>query len=229
MSRVASEFDPNITHPLYFMRKGLFNEVKKHSGELTGKLLDFGCGTKPYKACFKVDEYIGIDYENEGHPHDAEPIDYFYDGEHLPFKDAEFDSVFSSEAVEHVFNLPHILCEIHRVMKPGGKLLITCPFVWNEHETPNDYARYTLYALRDLLQNCGYTVVTEVRSGNFIEVLTQLNILCFTPFFYKVPFLWRIFVPVYCTIVNLLGLFFAFILPTRKDLYLSNVVMAVKN
>ena len=45
---------------------------------LNGVLLDFGCGSKPYSSLFKVDEYNGVDFENEGHPHDNEQIDIFF-------------------------------------------------------------------------------------------------------------------------------------------------------
>ena len=98
--------------------------------------MDFGCGTKPYRTFFQVEEYVGVDFENPGHPHDNEQIDIFYDGKNIPLPDGYFDSVLSSEVFEHVFNIDEVLAEINRVMKSDGKLLITCPFAWNEHEVP---------------------------------------------------------------------------------------------
>ena len=53
--------------------------------------MDFGCGSKPYKSLFNVEEYLGVDYYNEGHPHENEQIDVFYDGKNLPFPDNYFD------------------------------------------------------------------------------------------------------------------------------------------
>ncbi len=52
--------------------------------------MDFGCSSKPYASLFKVDEYVGVDYDNEGHPHQNEEIDVFYNGKELPSLDEYF-------------------------------------------------------------------------------------------------------------------------------------------
>ncbi|MBK8311763.1 MAG: class I SAM-dependent methyltransferase [Chitinophagaceae bacterium] len=109
-----------------------------------------GCGSKPYKSLFNVNEYVGVDYHGQGHSHENEQIDVFYDGVLLPFPDNYFDSVFSTEVFEHVFNLEEMILEIKRVMKPGAKILVTCPFAIPEHEQPNDYARYSSFGLKHL-------------------------------------------------------------------------------
>ena len=75
-----------------------------------------------------MEEYIGIDVDQSGHPHDNEDIDIFYDGKRIPFSDNYFDSVLSSEVFEHVFNLNELMMEISRVTKKGGKLLITVKY-----------------------------------------------------------------------------------------------------
>ena len=71
-------------------------------------MMDFGCGSKPYKSLFNVNEYVGVDYHGQGHSHVNEQIDVFYDGVLLPFPDNYFDSVFSTEVFEHVFNLENL-------------------------------------------------------------------------------------------------------------------------
>jgi SAM-dependent methyltransferase len=173
-----------------------------------------------------------VDYASEGHPHDDEPVDIFYDGKTLPFPAQHFDAVFSTEVFEHVFNLEEILLEIHRVMKPGGKILITCPFVICEHEEPNDYARYTIFALRSLFEKSGFKVLTVDKTGNHVEAIMQLKITYaakhLLPVVRKIPVLrsaLRLFV---YSSMNLYALFLSYILPRRKDLYLNNIFVCEK-
>ena len=122
---VKYEFNPNIFYSGYILRKKLLLAINKYSGFMQGKMMDFGCGSKPYKSLFNVNEYVGVDYQGQGHSHENEQIDVFYDGVSLPFPDNYFDSVFSTEVFEHVFNLEEMILEIKRVMKPGAKILVT--------------------------------------------------------------------------------------------------------
>src|SRR5450432_2552460 len=175
---VPENFNPAMSNSLYFVRKGLFDKISQYAPSLQGRLLDFGCGAKPYKSLFNhVSEYIGVDYNSEGHTHNNEKIDFYYDGITLPFENESFDCLFSSEVFEHVFNLPQILPEINRVLKPGAKLLITCPFAWEEHEIPVDYARYTRFALTDMLAKNNFRTVTIDKSGDYRTALHQMKIV----------------------------------------------------
>ena len=100
-------------------------------------VLDFGCGSKPYESLFKnANSYIGIDLEASGHSHQDSKVDVFYDGKTIPFPDEHFDAVVCFEVLEHVFNIKEIIQELNRVLKPNGKLLISVPFAWDEHEVP---------------------------------------------------------------------------------------------
>lgn len=229
---VSKEFRPSFFHPYYFIRTQLFKSVKKHSHNLKGRLLDFGCGSKPYKDFFAVTEYIGVDFVNEGHPHDHEQIDVYYDGKTIPFPDNSFDSILSSEVFEHVFNLPEILVELNRVLKPGGKILITCPFVWKEHELPHDYARYTLFALKDLLEKNNFIVRTTDKSGNFMQVISQLTVLYFYDTGYsivkRIPIIREIFKTLFVFLPNLGGAIVSELLPPKNQVYFNNIVVAEK-
>lgn len=229
---IGAEFKPSLFHPYYFIRKGLFAKLIQYTPVLRGRLLDFGCGSKPYKSFITVDEYIGVDFENEGHPHENEQIDIFYDGKTIPVEADYFDSALTSEVFEHVFNLEEVLKELHRVLKPGAPLLITCPFVWKEHEVPNDFARYTHFALKHMLEKAGFRIRTLDKSGNFIEVMFQLRALYFFdnwyPKFKPIPlvgFLFRLF---FFAIPNAVGSLFSKLFPRNKQLYLNNIVIAEK-
>lgn len=216
-------------NPFYFIRRSLFLNIKEVAPKLSGRLLDFGCGRKPYENLFSVTEYIGIDMEQTGHEHKNSKIDVFYDGKNIPFPAESFDSVFCSEVFEHVFNLEEIIVEIKRVMKSGGKMLITVPFVWNEHEVPYDFGRYTSFGLRHLLEKNGFEIMELRKSGNFARVNFQLWALYFYSIINTkntaVDFLLRM---LFIIPINVIGTILLPLFPKNKTLYFNNVVLAVK-
>ena len=87
----------------YFARKGLYQNISALIPYLKGKLLDVGCGTKPYKSICSVEEYIGLEINDEVNRNHSF-ADAFYDGKTIPFEDKTFDSVMSNQVFEHVFN-----------------------------------------------------------------------------------------------------------------------------
>jgi SAM-dependent methyltransferase len=225
-------FDPDITFPSYFIRKRLLKAIRSLAPQLTGILMDFGCGSKPYRSLFEVDDYIGLDFENAGHSHANENIDVYYDGKNIPFQDDYFDSIFSSEVFEHIFNLDEILPELRRVLKPGGLMLVTCPFVISEHEVPNDFARYSSFGITHLLNKNGFEIESLTKTGNAVETVFQLWIMYIhqhiTPYVRKIPVVRSIFRFFTYTSLNILALLFSKILPKRNDLYLNNVILCRK-
>lgn len=166
-----------FTNPFFLVRKNLYIQVKELAKELSGNVLDFGCGCKPYQKYFShCSSYIGCDIEISGHGHENENIDVFYDGRKLPFENDHFDGVFSTEVFEHIFNLEEIVIEINRIMKKDGILLITVPFVWNEHEVPYDCARYTSFGIKTLLERNGFVVIEQRKSTHYVEMVFQMAI-----------------------------------------------------
>lgn len=232
MNMHNQEFKPSLFHPYYLIRTRLYEKISQYAGVLNGRMLDFGCGSKPYKPLLNVEEYVGVDIENEGHSHENEEIDVYYDGKTIPFEDNYFDSALTSEVFEHVFELPAMLKEINRVLKPGAKILITCPFVWKEHEVPNDFARYTEFAMRDMLTKAGFEVVSFDKSGNFIEVISQLRVLYFFDTIYpkvaRIPVFSWLFRLLFMFIPNISALMAGSILPRNKTLYFNNIIVASK-
>lgn len=226
-------FEPGFiglfVNPFFFIRRGLVLNIKKLSPQLSGKLMDFGCGRKPYEKFFRVDEYIGIDMEHTGHEHTNSKVDVFYDGKNIPFPNDSFDSVFCSEVLEHVFNLEEVLTEIRRVMKTGGKILITVPFSWNEHEVPFDFGRYTSFGIKHVLEKNGFEVSTLIKSGNFARVNLQLQAL----YIYSVintrnQILNYALRMLFIAPLNILGSVFLLLMPRNDTMYFNNVVLAVK-
>ncbi len=232
LSKVKYEFNPNIFYSGYILRRKLLQAICRHSKYMTGKMMDFGCGSKPYESLFTVDEYIGVDFHGEGHSHDNEQIDVFYNGKTLPFPDNHFDSVFSTEVFEHVFNLEEMVPEIRRVMKPGAKILVTCPFAIPEHEQPNDYARYSSFGLKHLFEKNSFRVIEYEKIGNHFDALIQLRISLFSlvlfPKLNKLVIVKPILASIIYPIFNLYALLFSRLFSKRTALYLNNVIVCEK-
>lgn len=225
-------FQPGILsifiNPFYFLRRSLYLQVQHFAPKLTGKLLDFGCGRKPFKTLFSVTEYIGLDIEQSGHNHCNSEIDVFYDGKHIPFNDETFDSLFCSEVFEHVFNPEEVLPEIHRVMKKGALGVITVPFSWNEHEIPYDYARYSSFGITHLLEKNGFKVLELEKSGTFARVNFQLWALYFFELFKEWGRTGFILSLLFIAPINIIGVILLPLFPKNTSLFFNNIVLAQK-
>ena len=218
-----------FVNPFYFARSGLFSAVQEFAPGMSGRLLDVGCGSKPYRSLFTVDAYIGLDIDSESSRQRA-VAEHLYDGGVFPFSDCSFDSVLCNQVLEHVFNPDEFLGEIARVLKPGGRLLLTVPFVWDEHEQPNDYARYTSFGLHALLNKQGLEPVYHKKLGADPSTVFQLA----NAYLFKVvqglsrPAILLITVTVMASI-NLFGLLARRLLPSNPDLFLDHVVLVEKS
>lgn len=221
-----------FTNPFYLIRKNLYNNINDMADELAGKVLDFGCGSKPYVDLFKnCTEYIGCDIEISGHVHVNEAIDVYYDGNTLPFNDAEFDWVFSSEVFEHIFNLERIIQELNRVLKQGGDMLITVPFVWNEHEIPYDFGRYTSFGIFDLLERNGFEIIECRKSTKYIETLaTMLAEYIRYEFARHINngYIMLLMCMIFIAPVSIMGLCCGKILPENDSWYCNNIIRCRK-
>ena len=164
-----------VLNNAYIVRRGLYKGILSVSPRIAGNILDFGCGSKPYESLFvNAASYTGVDIEISGHNHEHSRVDVYYDGKTLPFPDRHFDAVVSFEVFEHVFNIDEAMSEIGRVLKPGGQLLITVPFAWYEHEVPYDFARYTSYGIRHILEQHKFEVVEIIKTTTYVLAVCQM-------------------------------------------------------
>jgi SAM-dependent methyltransferase len=213
-----------FTNPFYFARKGLDRHVAKLSPFLKGRILDVGCGLEPYKGYFKYTEYMGLEVEGRN-----KNADFHYDGKTFPFKDGEIDSVLTSQVLEHVFNPDDFISEVYRVLNDNGTLLLTVPFVWDEHEQPFDCCRYTSFGIAHLLEKHGLTIIRKEKSVNDIKLIFQLLILYI---YKKCPIRNKycrfLFTLMLISPINILGEIAGAIVPENNDLYLDNVILAQK-
>jgi SAM-dependent methyltransferase len=216
-------------NPFYFARKAIFNNIKMFSTEVNGTTLDIGCGSKPYSNLFNTEKYVGMDVEVTGHKHTDSKIDVFYDGLTFPFPDGSFDSIVCFEVLEHVFNPDIFLSEANRVLKPGGTAIFTVPFIWDEHEQPYDFARYSSFGLKHMFGKAGFVVVGN---NKYLKDL-RLLFLLFNTYIYKIirkkikgKLSMMLILPM-TTFSNIIGLFF-YLFPNNADLYFGNIFLLKK-
>jgi SAM-dependent methyltransferase len=133
----------------------------------TGRLLDLGCGTQPYKRYYagRCEQVVSADYSVRS------KIDVRLSATALPFPDASFDVVLFSEVLEHVDEPVRAVKEIARVLKPGGRLLLTVPFNFMQHEVPHDHTRYTQFGLSALLRRHGLQPAYLSQRGSLLTLL----------------------------------------------------------
>jgi len=227
------KFNPSIIgffiNHNFNIRRQLYIKIKKFAPELNGRVLDFGCGSKPYKPLFlNTNHYIGVDYLIEGRTENIDVIDFFYDGKKIPFDDNFFDGIICTEVLEHVFNIDEVLKELHRVLTPNGKAIITTPFMWEEHEMPYDFARYTTPALEFLYKKHGFNVIQKEKAGNTILVLSQFIINYFKNIFPTNKIIRQLLLLPIVFICNCFGNLFSALLPKDQSTYFNNVFLIEK-
>lgn len=157
--------------PLYLHLDPLWRALEAALGSLEGRVLDVGCGHKPYRALCgpRVTEYTGVD--REGSDADA---DVRAEAWSLPFDDGSFDAVVSFQVLEHLRDPSACVREMARVLRPGGRVVLTAPGVWSLHEAPHDYWRFTRYGMSALLDDLGFDEIEVRPLGRFWSALGQM-------------------------------------------------------
>ncbi len=216
-----------FVNPFYIARKELVKNITSLANEICGITLDIGCGKKPYRKFFDTKNYFGLDLPSSIH-NVRLSADLLYDGKYLPIKTNSIDSVVSNQVFEHIFEPEKFLSELQRILKVNGKLLITLPFVWDEHEKPIDFARYTSFGIKYLLTKYGFEIISHQKTANNISILAQLLNLYIYKIVYKNLLIKRIATLIIMAPITIMGLFLGKIFPKNDDLFLDNVILAVK-
>lgn len=118
------------------------------------RVLDFGCATEPYRHLFGSDiEYVGADLR--GNP--VAQVELSPDGA-VPLPDSSIDLVLSTQVLEHVADPVRYLSECHRLLKPGGSLVLSTHGIMYYHPDPVDYWRWTSGGLVKVVEDAGLQV-----------------------------------------------------------------------
>lgn len=223
----------SLADPFFLAHRALHAEISRMAGNAVGTVIDVGCGTAPYRALFAHTRYIGIEVASGSEFGSAKGgADVLYDGQRLPLADGSVDNVLCNQVLEHVFEPTAFLSELRRVLRPGGRLMVTVPFVWDEHEQPYDFARYSSFGLRHLATKCGFEVAEARRTLADASLFAQL----WLAYWFKVihrggraSWAGKVFVAVMSVPVNIAGMVLAKLLPASPDLYLDNVVVMTRS
>jgi SAM-dependent methyltransferase len=163
---ISSRFVADIVAPYYE------RAIRVHAH---GRLLDMGCGHVPLYDIYRdlVTENVCIDWQNSAHvnPYLDQVVDLTGA---LPLESGSFDTVLLTDVLEHIPEPMNLMCEIARILRPSGKLILGVPFFYWLHEVPHDYYRYTEFALRRYCELSGLRVVEIIPYGGLPEVLLDL-------------------------------------------------------
>ena len=152
------------------------------------RILDAGAGELRNKPLCKHLNYVSQDicqYEGKGDSHglhtgvwDTSKIDLICDIVNIPETDASFDVILCSEVFEHLPNPIGALAEFGRLLKPGGKLIITAPFASFVHFAPYHYATgFSKYWYEHHLSEQNFDITELSSNGNWFRYVRQERFL----------------------------------------------------
>jgi SAM-dependent methyltransferase len=153
---------PLVFTPLH--PQWLLSNSKKRTGTWIGQnaggvVLDIGCADQWVNEYIPENcQYISLDYPMTGGKMYGSRPALFADAARLPLQDGVVDTILMLEVLEHLRTPVCAIAEVARVLKPGGVLLLTVPFLYPVHDAPHDYQRPTCYGLLRDLERAGLIV-----------------------------------------------------------------------
>lgn len=160
----------NINYLVYLsFHRDLFNAIQKYA---KGKLLDIGCGNKPYEKWFegKISEYIGCDVVQSS----ANKVNVICEANKIPLDNTSFNTVLSTQVIEHVEDHQGLVDEAYRLLNPNGYFILSGPFYWYFHEEPYDFFRFTKHGFKYILEKSGFEIVEIIENGGAWANLGQV-------------------------------------------------------
>jgi SAM-dependent methyltransferase len=171
-----ARLDPPLSMPTYAVRaplaRWLAEEAERAARDLGAfRLLDVGCGEKPYAPLFAgAAEYVGLDTAAHVDADLVGPI------EAIPAADAAFDLAICIQVLEHVAGPARGIRELHRVVRPGGRVLLSTHGTIVYHPNPVDLWRWTHEGLERLFAESGdWASVTVTPGAGTASTLAMLN------------------------------------------------------
>jgi SAM-dependent methyltransferase len=155
------------------LARTFMNQVVAERVRLRGASLDIGAGDTPsyWRFATRPRVLVRIDADRAARPTVLASLE-----RPLPLRDGIFDGAIAFNVLEHIYDGRQLASEIHRVLRPGGTLYCSVPFLVPIHADPHDFFRYTGAALRKLLCDAGFASVQVWAYGGYFSVLgTHVN------------------------------------------------------
>jgi SAM-dependent methyltransferase len=140
-----------------------------------GDLLDHGCGPVPLFDAYRsrVASVTCVDWP--GSPHDVQHADVLCDvNGDVPIADGSFDTIICSDVLEHLHRPAFAVSEMNRMLRPGGKVLLSVPFMYGLHEQPFDFHRYTRHTIVKWAEQNSMDVIELKEVGGAGDVLCNV-------------------------------------------------------
>jgi SAM-dependent methyltransferase len=147
------------------------------------RLLDAGAGECPFrKFCTHLD-YVSQDFAQytgtgsvglQTGTWDNSRIDIVSDITSIPVKEASFDVVLCTEVFEHIPDPVSAIRELHRILRPGGLMILTAPFASLTHFAPYHFSTgFNRFYYEHHLINTGFDIQELTMNGNYFEYIAQ--------------------------------------------------------
>jgi len=189
-------------------------------------ILDAGCGENRFRALFARCRCWGYDRGIGDARWDYGRIDIRGALEALAVRPAALDGAICLVVLEHLPHPDRFLAELSRALKPGGELLLAVPLLWEVHQRPHDYFRFTRPGIALLLEEAGFEIVRCEPMGGFFTLMARRSVNCLS--FFQGSWKWPLFV----LLAPWLGLVLPLLLPaldrldSNRDFTLGYEVLA---
>ncbi len=209
-----------------FIDWSILNFVKRVSQKMPigMRILDAGAGELRYKKYFSHCDYVSQDLcigEKEWYFNE---IDIKSDICNIPVKNESFDYILCTQVLEHLEFPERAFKEFYRILKKGGKLILTAPLGFGEHQIPYDFFRYTKYGLKSLGERNNLELISlKPQGGVFInlEYILWQSISIFIPFKDNTIIRYFFFILLFA-IKFISGVFFCFLDIFDKNKFYTN-------
>lgn len=130
-------------------------------------VLDAGAGEARFRTWFDRHRYVALDNGVGDSAWDYSHLDVVGDLLNLPLKEASCGAVLSVVVLEHTSDPYRVVAEMGRVLERRGRMLLVVPLIWELHQTPHDYFRFTRYGIERMLTAAGFEISRLAPLGGF--------------------------------------------------------------